>query len=450
MPTTRPPHPERAAAEARAALITRSDNNWATYGFTPTEVHLWQHHGIPTDKAHWAAMCRDTTTLPNRAHHLTPDRLQRPLNAAGTTALDELRKGRPLTRALARIPTTGRPLEGIPETLIALTAPRARGYGNNSTRHLAHALRHMRIHDLPAIADQIIDEARRLHPLTQARTNLARDIDTYLTTDHIGDTLRTYAQAHGIYRPGPELYILATTTPDTTTNDLHHGTTTTQLLTTAATARHYTYIPPQTLAATSDYLYADPAPTPPPHPLPPHGIALIGATDLNDDTRLPRRLLSWTSDGTNIHATLITTSNIPKTLQDPTTTTANTETWTPAQGPTQPGSPARHVHLLNHLTHTAPPPRTTTPNPTTSPHHHTRHDVILTYTPTTTPSTTQTPTTRTTPTHRWRVRGHWRHQWHPSTNTHKPIWIHEHTSGPANMPLITRDHITVITPRTHP
>jgi hypothetical protein len=45
-------------------------------------------------------------------------------------------------------------------------------------------------------------------------------------------------------------------------------------------------------------------------------------------------------------------------------------------------------------------------------------------------------------TRRWLVRGFWRNQWYPSEQVHRAIWISPFIKGPADKPLIIRDHVT--------
>lgn len=43
----------------------------------------------------------------------------------------------------------------------------------------------------------------------------------------------------------------------------------------------------------------------------------------------------------------------------------------------------------------------------------------------------------------WTVRGHWRRQWYAFSQEHRLRWITEHRPGPADAPLVTRDHVYV-------
>lgn len=70
-------------------------------------------------------------------------------------------------------------------------------------------------------------------------------------------------------------------------------------------------------------------------------------------------------------------------------------------------------------------------------------DVVLVYRALGDAATGSSPTSRRAPDHRWNVHGHARRQWYPREQTHKQIWIDDHSSGPRDAPLVNVERVEV-------
>lgn len=450
---TRAEHPEAAAAEERRRIVQRTEPNWSKFGFTVAENHQWVKAGVPEDRAHWAAMCRDSMRRSNPQIHLTSGRLQRPINASGDTVLDALTHGQNAVRIQARI-AAGADLDGapgIPDELLAVAAENftaASARAATAGTALRKAVSRADPAHLPQIARLVADLDEAMRPLWAARLRLAREIDAYQRNGTAGELLSAFARAHGVYVAGALLGRLINGVVGTI-DELEHAARATALIGRAARSGNFLYLAPDAVAEASGYRNAAEefrSLTASPYPVDPRGFALIAATESADNNNLPARFLAWELDGERINATLVNRGKLAGALMAKPSAIGLVESWHPRDGLDGVDGAVRHTRLLNDLAREAHqrareaggekvgPLRPRTPED---------RSTVLVYQAAR--SEGGSANVRLAPDHRWKVRGHWRRQWHPSENAHKILWIDEHVSGPADRPLITVDRVRVIT-----
>ncbi|MBB2959548.1 translation initiation factor IF-2 N-terminal domain-containing protein [Pseudoclavibacter helvolus] len=119
----------------------------------------------------------------------------------------------------------------------------------------------------------------------------------------------------------------------------------------------------------------------------------------------------------------------------------------------QRGNGATLVHAISSLTHhdvhqslaTVPLPTHQEQNPSpTPPGTKTPAEIVLAYRPLSSEATEQAGNRRRRrPEHRWPVSAHQRQQWYPREQTHKTIWIKQHTSGSRDAPFLQAERVFV-------
>lgn|GEM_PF-5177028 len=447
-----PTHPEAVAAAARADVVLRANSDWAALGFSASETATWTAAGIPTDKAHWAAMCRDTTRRPDTSVHVTPARLRRPLNTQSTvTALDALAQGANIVRIQARMVGTTIDTR-LPVPLVAVTAE----------NHLSTLVQAKKLtsslgkilndgpHGVPQAAAVVAEAEALVRPLWQARLDLARQIASHRRGQTPGPLLSAYARAHGVLAVGPTLDRLC----DGVVADVaavEYAATFAALLARAATAGNYMFMTPDAVAETAAYRHspavAHPAST---RPFDLAGFAYLAATT-EEDERVPARVVAWTSDGEHLRAALVSRGQLGAALLRVRDNPRQVETWQSGQDDTLDGA-VRHVRLLTEYA-TLPPqhserraPRTVGTVPRDDGQATADGQAVLVYrSAPIEQKATAGAAERRRPDHRWMVRGHWRRQWYPALNTHKVIWIDDHESGPGDVPLLHTERVRVLT-----
>lgn len=438
------PHPEAVAATARASVVQRPDTAWAAYGITPAEQATWVAAGIPTDRAHWAAMCRDTTRRPDPSVHITPARLRAPLSTTSSeTALEALARGSNIVRIQARM--VGRSLDRfVPEQLVIAAAEgHASCYirAKDLHRQLSKSLIADDPHRVPEAARLLAEMAEVVRPLWAARIRLATEITDYRSGRAPGPLLSAFARAHGVYATGPVLDELTTGVVGDLAV-LRDGAQVAQLLGQAATEGSWLFMTPDAVAESAGYrhgvgAYRDDIDRRPPDRL---ALAFLAAGEVDDD-RIPARVVAWSNDGDTLTAALIPRGKLSGTLINKPVRTL-LETWRPGEPDAVDGA-VRHVHLLTDFAQRERP-SSERAAPTAVRSRAGGERSVLVYRSVRSVGGVHTGP-RARPDHRWTVRGHWRRQWYPSENAHKVIWIAEHESGPADLPLIDVEHVRVIT-----
>lgn len=449
-----PQHPEAAAAEVRRRVIQRVETDWHALGFNDDERDRWVAAGVPHDRAHWAAMCRDSRELLDDRLHLTEDRLRTPINASGDTPLDAFANGQNLMRIQARL-ASAVGLSGVPGVRPDLLALTAEGFSTEYTAaqravaSLAKQVAGLGPSGLPTIARQVARIEALARPIWQARLHLAREIDTYRTSGALGELLAAFARAHGVYDPGAALADLSGGLVGSL-DELENAARVTSLIGRAAESENLLYMDPGAVAAASSYLNAVEEfrdTTRSPYPVDPRGFALIAATDVDDDEKLPARFLAWELDGERINAALVSRGRIGSALLTKARAMELLESWHPRDGLDRVDGAVRHTRLLHELAREAYDRARQASDGALGPRQRLGRDdpgTVLVYTAASADQSGTSGRERRAPDHRWKVRGHWRRQWYPSENDHKVIWIDEHTSGPGDRPLIRVERVRVI------
>ena len=449
-PEPQPTHPEAIAAQVRRDTVRRQETDWAAYGFSDQEKRRWRNSGIPENKAHIAAMCRDSERRGTSPSRLTTAMLDHHLSsgATGETVLEALLTGSNYLRVQERLAARlGVELTGVNSDLLRLTTS-ARHLPEGDATTLGSAL--SRIDWEPAasvrIADAVVEVLHTMIPALRTQIDIRTQIAAYRTDGTVSPLLAAYARAHGVFHAGATLTALC----DGIAGGAEEWVAALDavlLIERAVAGRRFYFLRED---AASELAHHPASPSGgdalPPSP---DGVALLLAPE-GDET--VRRFVFWTTASSGItrcialRASAFNTLKLSKMLA-----LANrVETWEPDTVHLREREAAsfldrfavRRSRPLGQPRSKGSAPGGTVSGGQSSPT--VLRDIIVAYYSRSSSGNGETPTgRRNAPDHRWMVRGHWRRQWYPSDNTHRVIWIDEHESGATDHPLLLAERVEV-------
>lgn len=450
-------HPEAALAERRASIIRRDETDWSGLGFSDQSRAYWIAAGVPMHKAHIAAMCRESLRHQDSNVRINPQSLQMWLEK-NETVLQALLSGQNYVRVLERIASRRElPLHGIDPHLLWLCASKPKdNESKQRSDHLSEVLQNTDIQakSVPHIADTIAELVKEQRPDLEARVQFQQQIKDYLAEGTTTPQLVAYGKAFGVFTENYyfEELLRAPRAQNIASRENLDALDTAR---TASQSENFFYVDlsaTKVLAALSAEpgFAADVM-------LPPAGFAVLEGDQDSEIMKLR-------------HTSVLLWSGL--------------ETWQNAKVVFAPlrGLFASSLNLETVETHSIDSPRSLGFRMLTS---------LSASRPNTTrgTNTTGTEPIRTRPLspsvdkgtgrsdgevtvtylaafgeeikwnkpggsyshsgsdHRWHVKGHFRMQWYPSENTHKRIFIKEHTSGPADRPLIDTRNVKVFRSR---
>lgn len=443
-------HPDAIAAEARRAIIRRTDSDWEGYGFTAADKKRWVDAGVPENKAHIAAMCRDSEKRGSNPSRLMPANLRRRLGDARSSerVIDVLLGGTNAIRAQNRLASQmGADITGVNSDLLRLTVSGKSGKlpPESTARDLGRAFRGL--HWIPqnavTIADSAADIIDCLVPLTRAHSTLRGQIDQYRRDRAVAPLLAAYARAHGVFRSGALLDALCDAHSDSTALYVS-ALSAADLIRRAVDGRRFFFLRADAVGVL-DGVAPRSADVVPPSP---EGVALLAQGE--DSKKFPARFVFWVT-GSNgdircllVNAAQVASVNLSRLLA----WGQRVETWE-VSGERAPEN--RAAAFLDALSVRRSRPlgqsraRSSDSHPVTEPGSESTvlRDVVVAYYPRDTGASSSGASSRRSPDHRWVVRGHWRRQWYPREGAHRPVWIQEHESGPADHPLLLAERVEV-------
>lgn len=444
-------HPEAVAARVRRDIVRREDDNWKSYGFSDRERTAWRQAGIPENKAHIAAMCRDSEARGTSPSRLAPTMLNRRLGTDITspTVLDVLLDGSNYLRVQERLAARlGVELTGINAELLRLTTsskliPERMSVDLGSTWG--------RIEWEPRasvrVADAVVEIINSVVPAARAQLTIRQQISTYRLDGTVSPLLAAYARVHGVMHSGELLTRLCdgiTGSPEEWVGALD----VVDLIERAVAARRFYYFRPDTvseLAKRADFPVGSDV-----LPPSPDGVALLLTPE--DEGRVRKDLVFWTTGSSGVARCIAVRASVFSAMKafKLVTMSGNIEIWEPdtLHSPDRiAASFLDRFAVRRSRPLSRPHPRAndegrsvvTIPDTPAE-----LRDIIVAYYPRSASSTDGAPSgQRRTPNHRWVVRGHSRRQWYPNDQTHRVIWIEEHESGATDHPLLISERVEV-------
>ncbi len=427
--------PSARAARIRRALLRRSEVDWPKFGFSDTERTKWLAAGVPEDKAHLAAIARESSRRGQQGPHISANTLLQECRD-GERVVDALIGGTNAIRVeelLAK--RRGQPLRGVDDQLIAVaTSTALPAELEIDERVVAFHATPWTPRNTPRAADQLWAALQPRRPRLHAHAVLGAEASRY-TADRrtVGPLLSSYARAHGVFHAGPELDLLCSEGLDKSVLAAPKDLAVHRLLRVAVMSRNFYFLREDAHSALSQ----DPGAPTHAEPGARAGFCLVEST-----TQEPGVIIAWSPDTSGTTRCIMINKSRLKRLLSGKHWTRDVETFSGNVG--RPGSTAALIAGL-----TAPEVRARgghsgTAEGTTGRSAETRlRDVVLHYRSSTHGSSTTPTNARSKPDHRWLVRGHYRQQWKPSTKSHSRIWIEEHESGPVDKPLLVLERVIV-------
>lgn len=442
-------HPEATAAARRKAIIQREEADWQKFGFTLTQKEKWLEAGIPSNKAHLAAMCKDTMQRQGASVMISPDMLGFRLND-DRTVLESLLDGTNSVRLLERIASQKCvELSGInPELLRVCTS--VNPPAEQSAKSVAKALRAIPVtaKSVPFIADTVLSIARLRSTEIEARVRFKNQIDRYLTHGEIGTLVSTYGKAFGVFHNDQNLRMLLEATSDAKIARAE-VLSSTPLLINAASADQFYFLDQGATrvvfslakAMGNEYEFM----------LPPMGFAVLqGFESDGQGGKQAPSILCWDNgeNWSSVRVALMTLRDYEKRsslaeirIESNSTPGKHAFAVLAALNASRPTAAERELSILS------PAPSRPSRGNKVPTEGSLVAEVTVTYLSAFGdqlewhgPQTRH----RGQPDHRWSVSGHWRRQWYPSEEVYKRIWIEEHTAGPAERPLLESRHVKVL------
>ncbi|WP_143545761.1 hypothetical protein [Rhodococcus sp. 14-2470-1a] len=452
-------HPDALLGMRRKRAILRPDDSWEKYGFTDDDRIAWLRGGLTKDEAHFAAMCRGAMSVPGI--RFTPEKLNWLIG--DSTILDRLRRGKNIIRIQLAF-AAHRGIEHTVDTRLirALELKTGKATELPELAHLGPLA--LTARKMPRVIDGLAIRAGHVVDILGPVIDLRLEADVFRATGLVPPLLTQAAKAHGIYSRGSALddFIAGLALG---IGEVRGCVEAAHIIRKVARTRRFYSMPSETAslleAASENDMYGAPVAV---ADLPSQdGVALVW----NDEDK-PEFLLSWASHGENIDIALtsarylaqkILGSKKPNAIKSATATlhlSADRSDLPPVVTNTNdPESSVvpvflAFVHLLREQqmidrNAVVAEPSTTSPEPIHGAQY--RDEVqVLTISPRA--GLSETNVGQRVLDHQWLVRGHWRRQWFPSLGVHKLIWIAEHPSGPSDRPLVARDRVLVVKPRT--
>lgn len=442
-------HPEAAAAARRAAIIQREETDWQKFGFTSTQKDKWLKAGIPSNRAHLAAMCKDTMQRQGASVMISPDILAVRLDD-GRTVLNSLLDGMNSVRLLERIATQkGVDLIGVnPELLRVCTSvsPPA----EQSAKSVVEALRAIPVtaKSVPFIADAVLSIARLRSTEIEARVRFKNQIERYLAHGEIAALVSSYGKAFGVFHNDQNLRMLLESTSDVKIANAE-ALGSMPLLSNAAGSEQFYFLDQGatrlvfSLAKAMDNEHE--------FMLPPMGFAVLqGFESGGDGPKHASSILCW-DNGENwsaVRTTIMTLRDYGERnslaevrIEDSSTLNKHAFAILAALNASRPAAAEReHSSSTRSSSASYKSSKDRTEGSLTA-------EVTVTYLSAfgdelewRGPESRH----RGQADHRWPVSGHWRRQWYPREGVYKKIWIKEHTAGPAEKPLLETRHVKVL------
>lgn len=426
-------HPAAAAARVRREILTRPDTDWERYGFTNAERARWIDAGVPEDRAQVAAIARDSSRRPDGL--ITADTLHMALDG-GTTVLESLLAGSNAIRVEGKAARArGRELLGVNDDLRVITGVRAAGERDAERVTSTIVQTEWTPSAMPRLADQYAQALAVVRQVARAQMVLREQVLLYLRDGTIGGLLAAFARAHGVFHDGDELRRLATEGIVGDRSDFAAVVDMVDVFTEGVRSRAFHFLR-EGAARTLDAFTTGGEPPPAPA-----GIALLQAAR-EEATGAPWEVVVWGSDESGIVRSIRFSSEQLRQLLAGKRPGVTIETYSRKGGLS--GSANAVVAVLSRPAIRVDEPAAGGVEIVPSEGPTELRDVVLCYRGDATGSEpSDAPSVRSEPDHRWVVRGHWRRQWHPSTKDHSTIWIDEHTSGPAEKPLLHVERVTV-------
>ncbi|MFA5607998.1 MAG: hypothetical protein WDA07_12540 [Leucobacter sp.] len=455
-PTAPTQHPEAAAAEQRAEVIRRDEPDWAKYGFSDQTKEYWVAAGVPVHKAHIAAMCRESLRHRDTNVRINPQTLRTRLEG-NQTVLETLLSGQNYVRVLERI--AGRKqveLQGIDSELLWQCTSQSRDHElDQLVKERLETLRATTLHtkSVPFFADIIAEISRAKRPELEARALFQRQIDEYFESGEVSDQLTAYGRAFGVHDVD-EHFDQLLRAPRAQNVASPANLEALKVAEAASKSENFFYVDPsatQVLAMlTAEPGFDDEI------MLPRSGFAILESVEDSEiaDFRQPSVLMwdgleTWNSarvvfaplrklftSSLNLEVAESHSIDRPRTFGFRLLTSLN------ASRPRVTGG----IEGDSTFDFTRSSSRSSTPGPGRS-----EGEVTVTYVAAFGEAINWSGSggnqARNQPEHRWQVKGHFRMQWYPSEKTHKRIYIEQHTSGPADRPLIETRNVKVFRSR---
>lgn len=430
-----PQEPIARWSAVRKNILLRNERGWERFGFSSEEKATWNAAGIPSDKAHIAAMLLRSGIVETVG--ASTETLDMPVSFGDTLRREALSGKDGLQLRQAVLATTGRPIGEVSEDLTYLLGWNSKQDSRATSDALRGEILQVEISPkkLPALADAMSNYLTSSTPQRRAWSRLAGAARSYVSSRAVAPLLREFAHAHAIFHKDTNLRQLceAVVDYDRAVWRVETPSPASELFASAATGRYFVFLDD----GVHDALDEGGEKLPPP----PQGVAYIRETVGED------RLLVWSTGIGGIECAIFALSDFDEGSKSPTIY------------PYRAAAPAEPARLLRAITALRAP----VSQPARSRPGHSKSGSPVSppaATSVSTPSATALPVVlhyrcdptgvvgpshaRQTPDHRWNVRGHWRRQYQPSTKAHKTIWIENHTSGPAGKSLIRVERVDML------
>ena len=453
-------HIESIRAGIRATVVTRSDADWTSYGFSLAERDMWVSAGIPADRAHLAAMCRDATALGGGG--VTPRYLR--LQLDNQTVLQALLDGSNMLRLQVRIARQLKlRLTFTGDVALALGVYRAEVFEVPGGAQAVTQLQAGDARSMPALLDALhvlgAHEIERMKPVIA----LYSEVQIFTETGVLGSLFRDAALSFGVYHGGQPLTELAKGIT-VHKGKPEHLTEASRVLTALSAGRHM-YYADQDISELIRHAAQDLVTTVPlsPADLPSAtGLLWLSANGEDPIDRVTARILAWTTDlsGT-LTVTTSTAAQISKRmnavgqiareplgtaklrLSEAGTDTAPILDATFDQNNRSLPLLVAFMHLLGSGVNAEPDDEPELVTPPVQGRRTPVSDSVLLLSPRTSSSSAH-PGSGAPRHSQWTVRGHWRRQWYPAAGIHKVLWIREHWSGSVDAPILHRQRVYVL------
>jgi hypothetical protein len=393
--------------------------------------------GVPSDKAHLAAVARESSRRDRQGPRISPDTLQQELRA-GERVIDALAVGKNAIRVEERLAKRrGQPLRGVDEQLLAV-ATSSPLPAETDVAALVEAFQtaEWTPRNTPRVADLLLRAIEPREPRLRSLAALGEQAGRFSADRRtVGSLLSAYARAHGVFHVDEHLELLCREGLDESVTTAPKALAVLQLLRGAVGSRNFYFIREGARTALSMEATGS-------SQEPPGAPAGIGFTE--DTSQEPGSVLAWSPSPRGETVCITLSSKQRERLLSGKNWLTEVETY--AEHVEQTGSASAMIAGL-----TTPQVRaTSTTHPgderplTQQPPGTRLRDVVMHYRSSSDDQMTNpSPLPRRSPDHRWLVRGHYRRQWSPRTQTHTRIWIEEHESGPADKPLLILERVIV-------
>lgn len=428
---------EQERAATRTRLLTREDDSWAAYGFSPNERANWVRFGIPANRAPLAAIAREVTDVVGFT--LTPDRLYTRITG-GQTILDALLTGTTAWRLEQRIARAlNAELVNSPHAWCRdmLHPPSFDSTGGD------HGVLSGAIHTtrLPALQDALLNWADKATPLLAQRSRLGMEAHAYRRGFDPDQKLLQYARGFGITHVGPELRDLAGSIPYP--HEVHLDILAAGVFRSNSEDRFLYRGRDDARDLVSAHMGSSDPLRFSPEMLPsPTGLAWLCDDDAHGI------VVAWSIDrAQTLSAVTVPADRLIAAVRgsDPLRLRAEVG-WVAMHAPTDGINGSDRaiaaVAALTEMHARDPEPVERTHQLTGGGRSTTSHSVSILHPG---PRGPRGPKgTGPERTHQWKVRGHWRNQWYPSTQEYRRIWIKDFMQGPSDAPIINLDRVRLV------